>query len=157
MDALLSRERPEVDDRTHAADCAACGALLARLEALGEALAAPAEQDPPGALAAATLQRAHDELTRPRELARSLPDGYGAECLRLLGGALLPFPLVVAWTLTLLALGENLLAAWLPPALVSALGAAYLVAAAGWWALLYGSLPILAHRRAQRRLAEATP
>ncbi len=153
-EALLARN-PAADGeaRRHAETCASCRPLLVELDELRAQLETLTTPDAPESLVGATLSRARTLLgngTLPARAARGLPEGYTSECLRLLGVALLPFPVVVAWNLALLAVGEQLLAPLLPAALLSALGVAYVAAAAGWSALLYGSIPILAHRRALR-------
>lgn len=160
--ALLAREQPDAASRAHAEACDVCGPLLRRLAELHRELeAAPTTCEVPEALARATLSRACALLASETSVAgrvpAGLPEGFSGECLRLLGAALLPLPLVVAWNLALLALGEHVLRSFVPAALLWACGAAYLAAAAGWSALVYGSIPILAHRRARRRSVEATP
>jgi hypothetical protein len=162
--SLLARSEPEAEDRAHAQDCAACGPLLRELTSLRGLLDhADVEVDAPESVAHATLARAHSLLGSGRQatplpvrVPAGLPEGFSGECLRLLGAALVPFPLVVAWNLAFLALGEQLLGGLLPAALLTTVGVAYVAAAAGWSALLYGSIPILAHRRAQRRTAEVS-
>lgn len=162
--SLLARTEAEPGDRAHAQDCAVCGPLLRELASLrGWLDHVDAGADAPESVARATLARARSLLgdgsrsvRRPRHVPRGLPEGFSGECLRLLGAALVPFPLVVAWNLAFLALGEQLLGGFLPAALLSTFGVAYVAAAAGWSALLYGSIPILAHHRAQRRTAEVS-
>lgn len=161
-EALLARDAGDDAARQHAEGCASCRPLLLALEELRGDLETLGAVDAPEGLARATLARARS-LLEANDRARStrvpggLPRGYTSECLRLLGAALLPFPLVVAWNLALLSLGEQVLAPLVPAALLSALGIGYVAAAAGWSALLYGSIPILAHRRARRRMAEVAP
>ena len=164
IQSLLARSEPEAEDRAHARDCAACGPLLLELTILRGLLDhANVAVDAPESVAHATLARAHSLLASrrqgaplPARVPGGLPEGFSAECLRLLGAALVPFPLVVAWNLAFLALGEQLLGSFLPPALLATVGVAYVAAAAGWSALLYGSIPILAHRRVQQRTAEVS-
>lgn len=159
-EALLAREEPDATSRAHAEACSRCGALLHELVALRARLDRLGEADVPQAVSERTLGRARSLLaggigpSQPAQIPRGLPQGYRSECLRLLGAALLPLPLVLAWNLGLLAVGERLLAPFVPPVLLSTLAVGYLVAAAGWFALVYGSIPIVAHRRALRKLAE---
>lgn len=156
-EALLAREEPDATSRAHAEACSRCGTLLHELVALRARLDRLGEADVPQAVRERTLGRARSLLAGgigAAQIPRGLPQGYRSECLRLLGAALLPLPLVVAWNLALLAVGERLLAPFVPPVLLSTLAVGYLVAAAGWFALVYGSIPIVAHRRALRKLAE---
>ncbi len=161
---LLARSEPEAEDRAHAQDCAVCGPLLRELTSLRGLLDHDdVGVDAPESVASTTLARARSLLGSRRQSAPlparvpgGLPEGFSGECLRLLGAALVPFPLVVAWNLAFLALGEQLLGSFLPPALLATVGIAYVAAAAGWLALLYGSIPILAHRRVQQRPAEVS-
>jgi hypothetical protein len=162
--SLLARSEPDARDRAHAQDCAVCGPLLRELTSLRGLLeGSEVEVDAPESVVRATLARARSLLEGSRQRAPlparvpgGLPEGFSAECLRLLGAALVPFPLVVAWNLAFLALGEQLLGGLVPAALLTTVGVAYVAAAAGWSALLYGSIPILAHRRVQRRTAEVS-
>ncbi len=163
-EALLDRSEPEAGDRAHAEDCATCGPLLLEITELGDQLERLGDVlDAPDRLTDATILRVRSLMERerlgdrvPMRVPAGLPKGFPGECLRLLGAALLPFPIVVAWNLAFLALGEQVLGNVLPASLLSTVGAAYVAAAAGWFALLYGSIPILAHRRAQRRTAEVS-
>lgn len=164
VEALLAQVQPEAADRDHAATCTACGAAAAGLASLARALDTAAELVPASGLAASTLARTRLELARRRlarprakPLARGLPAGFARECARLLAPAVLALPLLVGWHAGVLALGEHLLAAWLPPLLLTLLGAAYLAAAAGWAALVYGAIPLFAHWRTSRRAAEVAP
>jgi anti-sigma factor RsiW len=155
-DALLAREAPAPMDRDHAGRCPACGAHARDLEALAEALAGDAAETlaaegASDALVAVTLARARAELSR-REAARAAPlAGFRGELGRLVGLALLPLPLVLLWNAAVLGLGGELLAGFVPHALLRALGAGYVLAGVTWLACLYGSLPVLAHRQLRRR------
>jgi hypothetical protein len=163
-ESLLARAEPEAEDCAHARDCAVCGPLLLELTSLRGSLdSAGGGVDAPESVAETTLARARSLLESrrhgaplPVRVPRGLPEGFSGECLRLLGAALVPFPVVVVWNLAFLALGEQLLGGLLPAALLTTVGVAYVAAAAGWSALLYGSIPILAHRRVQRRTAEVS-
>ena len=73
---------------------------------------------------------------------------------RLLGASLLPLPLVLAWNAAVLSLGGDLLGGVVPASLLQALGAGYVLAGATWLGCLYGSLPLVAHRRVHRRALE---
>jgi hypothetical protein len=164
VEALLARAEPAAADREHAATCAACARAAAELARLARALEAAAPPAPAPGLAAAALalgrlELARRRLARPRAepLARGLPAGYARECARLLAPAVLALPLLLAWHAAVLALGERLLAGWLPPLLLAGLGSAYLAAAAGWAALVYGSIPLFAHWRTRRRGAQESP
>jgi hypothetical protein len=162
--SLLARSEPEAEDRAHAQGCAVCGPLQRELTSLRGLLDdTEVGIDAPESVARATLARARSLLEGGRQAARvparvpgGLLEGFSGECLRLLGAALVPFPLVVAWNLAFLALGEQLLGGLVPAALLTTVGVAYVAAAAGWLAILYGSIPILAHRRVQRRTAEVS-
>ena len=65
-------------------------------------------------------------------------------------------PLVLLWNWAVLAFGGELLAAWLPTALVAGVGAAYALAAGGALAAVFGSLPVVALGRIQQRPREVT-
>jgi hypothetical protein len=139
-DAVLGRRAPGEEDGAHAAACSACGALLADLRALAEALdAVPAPELPPET--ARALRR------------RVAAEGYRRELIRLLAWAALPLPAVLAVYAVLFRVGGALLAEWLPAALVSAIGCAVALGAASWMALIYGSIPFVAQREAARRSA----
>ena len=53
------------------------------------------------------------------------------------------------------ALGREMLASWLPTSFSWGLAGAYAFGAIGWLALVLGTLPVLAHRRALLRHREA--
>jgi hypothetical protein len=155
-DAMLGRRPPGEEDGAHAAACSACGALLADLRALAEALdAVPAPELPPET-ARALRRRVAAELSAPagtRAGSAALPEGYRRELVRLLAWAALPLPAVLAVYAVLFRVGGALLAEWLPGALVSAIGCAVALGAASWMALIYGSIPFVAQREAARRSA----
>jgi len=92
----------------------------------------------------------------PGELRHGVPEGFRRELAWLLVVAVAPLPLVVLWNAALLAVGDRLLAGLLPAPLLSALAAAYVLSAAAWLSLLYGSLPFVAQRRAERRAEEVS-
>lgn len=118
-----------------------------RLEALLAALAAPGEEPPP-ALVARTLAAARSELRA------GFAPGFWRELLRLAAPAAAALPVVlaldaaVAWTAWLL------LSGWLPRELAALVPGLFVFGAAGWLALFFGALPVLAHRRTLRRLQE---
>lgn len=158
LEALLGREPLSTVDAVHVDACERCLRLRGELEVLAIELASAPEPEAPESLVERTLRRARAELRGdllPVPPATSLPEGFGRELARLLGGALLPLPLVLAWNATILFFAGDLLSAWLPGGLITLIGAAYVTAAAGWLALLYGALPFLAHLGVRRRLSEA--
>ena len=75
--------------------------------------------------------------------------------MRILASAAAALPLVLLWNFAVLSLGGELLAGLLPATLLGGLGAAYVLAAGGWLAVVYGSIPFVAHGQARRRLREA--
>jgi hypothetical protein len=163
VEALLARTQPTAQDCAHAAACPSCGPALDELRTLRRALDAAAEPEPRPALLAAAWRGAVAELERARAAPapakapiQGVPLGFHRELGRLLGGALAPLPLVLLWNVALLALGQRLLAGWVPAPVLSMLAVGYVLAAAGWIALLYGSIPLVAHRRVQRRLPEVS-
>jgi predicted anti-sigma-YlaC factor YlaD len=153
IEALLARRAPDAAERGHLESCAACAAAWRRLAALAADLAAAPPREPSPELVARTLASARLALAAP-PAAAAAPSSFRRELLRLLGGALLPLPLVVAWNALVLGLGAELLAPFVPVAVLWLLGAAYGVAAAGWLGVLYGSLPLLAESGVRRRLVE---
>lgn len=162
VECLLARRAFSEVDHAHAAGCPACGTILQELRELAEALDGWSGREPPPELLATTWHQVSARLAEAPsagfrsiqgELA-SLPVGFARECLRLLGGALLPLPFVVAWNLVVLALGQQLLGGLLPSSLLAALALGYGLAAAGWIALIYATIPFAAHWRALRRVRE---
>jgi hypothetical protein len=159
VEALLAHAEPDRTDLDHARTCAACAASLSSLRDLRRDLDAWTPVEPPPALVSGTWRRLREALAVPapapsRELPRGLPVGFRRELARLLSVALAPLPLVLLWNVGLVLAAERLLSGLVPSPLLGLLGFAYAAAAAGWLALLYGSLPFLAHGRAQRRLRE---
>lgn len=159
-DAFLAREEAAVGDVRHADGCDACGALQTELAALAEGFAAAPEPALRDEAFAAAHTRARAALRSARPLPErahaTLPVGYGRELTRILAGATAALPVVLVWNLAVLSLGSMLLRGVVPPLLLGALGTAYVIAAAGWLALLYGSIPFVAHGQVQRRLQEVT-
>jgi hypothetical protein len=131
---------------------------LARLAPSLDSLEVP---EPSEDLVARTLQLASTELragthSAPQRRGHALvPAGFKRELTRLLGASALSLPLYLLWNLAILWLGREILAAWLPASLTWGLAAAYVFGAIGWLALVLGSLPLLAHRRALLRHDEA--
>ena len=131
---------------------------LARLAPSLDSLEAP---EPPERLVGRTLQLASAELRAGTQAALQerghavVPAGFNRELARLLGASALSLPLFVLWNLAVLWLGREILASWLPASFTWSLAAAYLFGAIGWLALVLGSLPVLAHRRALLRDSEA--
>jgi hypothetical protein len=162
-EALLDRREPSGPDRAHARDCTSCAAALAELDELRRELAALPAREPSRELVSRAWRRAAAELrgsalvrSEPRELRRGVPEGFRRELVRLLAVALAPLPLVALWNAALLALGDRLLAGFVPAPLLSTLAAVYVLSAAAWLSLLYGSLPFVAQRRAERRDQEVS-
>ncbi|MBW2242635.1 MAG: hypothetical protein JRH01_11680 [Deltaproteobacteria bacterium] len=128
--------------------------------ALGE-LAPILERDtvpePSDALVAATLERASALLHAPVPVPThaEIPVGFKRELAKLLAAVALPLVFVLAWNAFILLQLPGFLGAWLPESLAWALPAAYVLGAAGWLALVFGSLPVVAHRRAWLRHQEA--
>ncbi len=144
MDAFLSRNPAEAEDDAHARACAACGALCRDLRTLGEGLQRLPAPELRAGRALTLGRRAGDDLRG------GLPPGYRRALARLIGWAALPLPALVLWYSELYRVGGTWLGEWLPPLLVSAIGVTYALATASWLALIYGSLPIVAHRVAAR-------
>ena len=148
-EALLARDEIGRAEREHLGQCPDCAAAADRLRSLAAALDSLPAPEPRPELLAATRARARAALAPPA--------GFGTELLRVFAGAAAVLPFVVLWNWAVLAVGEELLAPFLPAPLLAALAAGWVLAASGWLALLYGSIPFLAHRRALRRLNEVTP
>jgi hypothetical protein len=147
-DALLDHRGPAAPDLLHAEGCAACAACRAGLDA-------GPEPELPAARLAEARRLAAAELARGASPARArLPAGYGRELGRVLAGALAALPIVLAWNAAVLLLGGELLAGLVPRGLAAGLATAYVVAAAGWLAFLFGALPLVADGQARRRLQE---
>jgi hypothetical protein len=163
IEALLARAEPSEADRAHARECAACAEALAELDGLRRALGALPAPEPSRELVSGVWRHAAAELSAappvrpaPGVLRHGVPEGFRHELVRLLAVALAPLPLVVLWNAALLAVGDRLLGGFLPAPLLSALAAAYVLSAAAWLSLLYGSLPFLAQHRAERRAEEVS-
>lgn len=108
-----------------------------------------------------TLARARAEL-RPSAAVpahAAIQTGFKRELAKLLFAIAPPLAVVVAWNaFVMLQLPEWLahwLPAWLPESLAWGLPALYVMAAAALLALVFGTLPFFAHRRAWRRNHEA--
>jgi hypothetical protein len=84
-----------------------------------------------------------------------VPVGFKRELARLLGASALSLPLFLLWNLAVISLGREILATWLPASLTWGMAGAYAFGAIGWLALVLGTLPVLAHRRALLRHHEA--
>ena len=119
------------------------------------------EPQPSEELISRTLQLASAELRAGAHAAlaqrghAALPTGFARELARLLGASALSLPLFLLWNLAILWLGRELLEAWLPASLTWGLAGVYVFGAIGWLALVLGTLPVLAHRRALLRHNEA--
>jgi len=131
---------------------------LARLAPSLDSLEAP---QPSEGLVSHTLQLASAELRAGRQSALQqrghavVPAGFKRELARLLGASALSLPFFLLWNLAVLWLGREILAAWLPVSFTWGLAGAYAFGAIGWLALVLGTLPVLAHRRALLRHHEA--
>jgi hypothetical protein len=119
------------------------------------------EPQPSEELVRRTLQLASAELragaqSAPQRSGHALaPAAFKRELARLLGASALSLPLFLLWNLAVLWLGREILADWLPASLIWGLAGAYAFGAIGWLAVVLGTLPVLAHRRAQLRHQEA--
>jgi hypothetical protein len=157
-EALLARRDADAPDLLHAESCPACAAQrddLLAIRAGLDALPAPA---PAAEVVTAARRRAIAALAVEAAPARApLPSGYRRELLRILAAPLAALPVVLLWNWAVLAWGAELLAGLVPAALLAAVGAAYAVAAGGSVALLFGSIPFVAHGQAQQRLPEVNP
>ena len=131
---------------------------LARLAPLLDSLEAP---QPSEGLVSRTLQLASSELRAGTQSALQqrdhtfVPTGFKRELARLLGASALSLPLVLLWNLAILSLGREILATWLPASFTWSLAGAYVLGAIGWLALVVGTLPVLAHKRALLRHNQA--
>ena len=129
---------------------------LARLAPSLDSLQVP---PPSEGLVNRTLQLASAELRTGRQSDLQghavVPTGFRRELARLLGASALSLPLFALWNLAVLWLGHQILAIWLPVSFTWGLAGAYLFGAIGWLALVLGTLPVLAHRRALLRHHEA--
>ena len=131
---------------------------LARLAPALDSLEVP---EPSEALVNHTLQMASAELRLGTETALQqpghtfIPAGFKRELARLLGASALSLPLYLLWNLGILTLGREILLIWLPASYTWALAGVYVFGAVGWLALVMGTLPVLAHRRALLRHNEA--
>lgn len=117
--------------------------------------------EPSAELIAQTLTRARAEL-RPSVLPpahAAIPTGFKRELAKLMLAIAPPLAVVVAWNaFVMFQLPEWLagwLPAWLPEFLAWGLPALYVLAAAALLALVFGTLPFFAHRRAWQRHHEA--
>jgi hypothetical protein len=116
---------------------------------------------PSEALVDRTLQMASAELRLETQTALQqrghafIPVGFKRELARLLGASALSLPLFLLWNLGILSLGREILITWLPVSFTWGLAGAYVFGAIGWLALVLGTLPVLAHRRALLRHNEA--
>lgn len=153
-DAFFARATVAETDRSHTAGCAACARVAREVGALGDAFAFDETPDASDALVHQTLERARREMSRRDAAHATVPEGFGREVGRLVGAALIPLPLVLAWNAAILIYGGELLAGLVPASLLQALGAAYVLSGATWLGCLYGSLPLVAHRRMHRRALE---
>lgn len=124
-------------------------------------LARDSVPEPSDALVSATLERASALLRSPVPIPRhaEIPVGFKRELAKLFATVSAPLVLVLGWNAFVLLRLPGWLAAWLPAwmpdSLAWALPAAYVLGAAGWLALVFGSLPLIAHRRAWQRHHEA--
>lgn len=161
LEALFAQRDVAADEVAHCAACPACSAAKRDLAALAAALSDVAELAPERA-AAVRLGVARElvEAARPAPAARrehELPVGFGHELARLVAWSLVPLPLALFGFALLLRLGGALLAEVLPGVAVSALETIAVFATASWLAVVYGSLPFFAHRRALTRRREVFP
>lgn len=158
MDALLAREDPAAPDLAHSEGCDACRALRDDLLALRAGLDAIPSPEPSEDVVSRTRERALAALAAgPVRGRASLPEGFGRQLVRVLAPPALLLPLVVLWNFAVVSLAGDLLRGFLPAALLNAAGVAYALAAGGCLALLFGSIPFVAHHEARRRLREVTP
>ena len=131
--------------------------IRAGLRRLAQALDAVEAPRPPAELVDRTLRAARVELARalPEPARAAMPVGFKRELARLLGLSAAPGALALLWNALVVVLAPSILTSWLPAPVASALVGLYAFAALGWLALVYGSLPFVAHRRALMRHQEA--
>ncbi len=135
--------------------------LDAELRALSPELDRWVVAEPGAELVDATLRQARALLADPvpAPTHATIPSGFKRELAKLLAAAVPPLIVVLAWNAFVLLRApewlERWLPAWLPDSLAWALPAAYALGALGWLALVFGSLPVFAHRRAWLRTHEA--
>lgn len=142
IEAFLARDEDALARATQGA-----AELEEELRLLARGLETP---QAPAPLMSATLHAARVELAARRDTGALLRG-----LLRLVLATALPVALVVTGNLALLQLAPELLARWLPEPLPRLLPGAYVFGALGWLALVYGSLPALAHIEVTRRQREA--
>ena len=150
VEAFLAGEAAPAVDRERARGDRELAELEADLLVLARELDGVETAEPSATLLTQTVRAGRSELAaahRPGDLVR--------EWARLLGASAAALPLVIAWNAAVLFLLPPLLAKLLPEALAAALPVLYVFGAAGWLALLYVSLPALAHKSLTRRQREA--
>ena len=156
-EALLAQRDAGAPDLLHAQGCAECAAHRDDLLAIRADLDALTVPEPAPEVLAAARRRAGAALAAAPAGARApLPAGYGRELARILSAPLALLPVVLLWNAAVLFYGAELLAGLVPGALLAVLGAAYAVAAGGTLALVFGSIPFIAHGQARQKLREAT-
>jgi hypothetical protein len=130
--------------------------LEAALRQLGPALDRVEVPPPPPALVDRALLAARAELARPpmAPVRPGLAPGFGRELARLLALTAAPLALLVLVNAAIVWNAPGWLADWLPAPLLALGAAAWAFGALGWLALVWGSLPFVAHRRALTRLRE---
>ena len=160
-DAAFEGREVSKADRLHTDECERCRAHRADLVALTQML----DFTPPLSVerAAAVRRNVALELTRSAPDTRratagaDLPREYPRELARILAWAAIPLPLVLFIYLQLFRLGGALLSEFLPQLAVNAVGAAAALCAASWLALVYGSIPFVAHHKVSSRQSEVSP
>ncbi|MCP3986023.1 MAG: hypothetical protein GY723_16695 [bacterium] len=112
--------------------------------------------EPSDALVSATLERASTLLRTPAPIPAhtEIPVGFKRELAKLIAAVSVPFLFVLGWNAFVILRVPGFLGTWLPDPLAWALPAAYVLGAAGWLTLVFGSLPVVAHRRAWLRHQE---
>lgn len=159
IETFLAGEQPAAALGAHTLRCPACARTRAQLADLSARLDALAAPEPLGTAALDSIRRrVLTTLERDSRRARApLPSGYTRELLRILGPAVAVLPVVLLWNAAVLHYADVMLADLLPGALRAALAAGYIAASAGWLALLFGSIPFVAHARVQRPSTEVRP